>query len=123
MFKSLCGEETMRNVVIVTTMWSKLKGSQALGEMREAELKKVHWADMVAQGCKVERFENTYESAWRVLHDLEKPTTAAENAQRAQAVGRNTAHMKVELSRSGEEPKMSFFGWIKLIFGLSRSGQ
>ena len=37
--KLLCGDDTLKNVVIVTTMWDEVV-DQAKGEMREAELKK-----------------------------------------------------------------------------------
>ncbi|KAF9260101.1 hypothetical protein L218DRAFT_974435 [Marasmius fiardii PR-910] len=37
MFRQLCGEETLKNVVIATTMWSNV--SQNVGEARELELK------------------------------------------------------------------------------------
>ncbi|KDQ53046.1 hypothetical protein JAAARDRAFT_39759 [Jaapia argillacea MUCL 33604] len=38
MFKKLCGAESMKNVVIITTMWDKLESPQE-GEQRELELK------------------------------------------------------------------------------------
>jgi len=64
-FANLCGQTTMPNVVIVTTMWGRVTEEE--GARREAELKKEFWKDMVADGCKTERFENTYDSAWRVI--------------------------------------------------------
>jgi hypothetical protein len=36
MFRELCGESTLRNVLIVTNMWSQV--APDLGEMREKEL-------------------------------------------------------------------------------------
>jgi hypothetical protein len=67
MFRTICGQEAMPNVVIATTMWSRLGGSHAEGEMREAELIRGYWADMIAQGCRVERFQDTCESAWHII--------------------------------------------------------
>ena len=58
----------MPNVVIVTTMWGR--GFDAEGERREAEMKATFWADMLARGCRVERFRNTYQSAWSVIDGL-----------------------------------------------------
>ena len=55
----------MPNVVIATTMWSKVDKDE--GEQREAELKNKFWAEVRADGCKTERFENTYQSAWDII--------------------------------------------------------
>ena len=64
-FASLCGQKAMPNVVIATTMWGKVEKEE--GEQREEELKSEFWAKMQVDGCKTARFENTYESAWRVI--------------------------------------------------------
>jgi hypothetical protein len=115
MFVSLCGKQAMRNAVIVTTMWGKLRGYQAEGETREAELKTVYWADMMHEGCSVERFEDTYASAWDIIGCFGK-ATSAENAYRAVAVEEGAAQMKKELSQASGEPKKSFFWWFSSIF-------
>jgi hypothetical protein len=67
-FASLCGQKAMPNVVIATTMWGKVEKVE--GEEREEELKSDFWKDMLANGCRAERFENTYESAWQVVGRL-----------------------------------------------------
>jgi len=64
-FKSLCGTKAMPNVIIATTMWGKVDADE--GAKREKELKTDFWADMAGHGCMTERFENTEESAWRVI--------------------------------------------------------
>ena len=58
----------MPNVVIATTMWDDVKKES--GERREEELKRDFWQGMVADGCRIERFENTYESAWRIIGNM-----------------------------------------------------
>jgi hypothetical protein len=55
----------MPNVVIATTMWSKV--SEAEGIAREKELKSKFWNGMLADGCRIERFKDTHESAWRII--------------------------------------------------------
>jgi len=55
----------MPHVVIATTMWSKV-GEEG-GIRREDELKRVFWKEMVAGGCRVERFRDTHESAWSII--------------------------------------------------------
>jgi hypothetical protein len=65
MFNSICGQQAMPNVVIATTMWGEVK--QENGVRREQERKEEYWKDMVANGCRVERFKDTHESAWHVI--------------------------------------------------------
>ncbi|KIM73936.1 hypothetical protein PILCRDRAFT_716465 [Piloderma croceum F 1598] len=74
MFATLCGHEAMPNVVIATTMWSEVKKEN--GERREGELKRDFWKGMMADGCRTERFEDTYESAWRIIGNLGKKDRA-----------------------------------------------
>ena len=67
-FTGLCGQKAMPNVIIATTMWGKVGMEE--GAQREQELKEGLWKDMLADGCRTERFENTYESAWHVIGSL-----------------------------------------------------
>ena len=62
MFIGLCGQKAMPNVVIATTMWGEVKTEH--GERREKELKDTFWKDLLDKGCRVERFEDTYESCY-----------------------------------------------------------
>jgi len=72
---SLCGQKAMPNIVIATTMWGKV--SKEEGTEREDELKREFWREMVANGCRTERFENTYDSAWRIINiSLQKDSGA-----------------------------------------------
>ena len=41
MFRKLCGESTLKNVVIVTNMWGKVE--QDVGESREQELAGIYF--------------------------------------------------------------------------------
>ncbi|EJD50946.1 hypothetical protein AURDEDRAFT_83988 [Auricularia subglabra TFB-10046 SS5] len=66
MFRTLCGEDALRNVVLCTSMWDKVLWSPAeeqTATAREAELKADFWAPMLAHGSVVSRFHNTRESA------------------------------------------------------------
>jgi len=67
-FSSLCGQNAMPNVVIATTMWSKVRKEE--GDQREEELKCDFWKDILAGGCTVERFLSTYESAWCIIGSI-----------------------------------------------------
>ncbi|MDI1487468.1 MAG: hypothetical protein OHK93_006738 [Ramalina farinacea] len=49
MFQRLCGEESLKNVVLVTTKWDKASFDNACNH--EEELVKNFWADMIKLGC------------------------------------------------------------------------
>jgi chromosome condensin MukBEF ATPase and DNA-binding subunit MukB len=74
MFATLCGHKAMPNVVIATTMWGEVKPESA--ERREAELRREFWTDMVHDGCKTERFQDSYESAWKIIGKLSEKDSA-----------------------------------------------
>jgi len=70
LFSSICGQEAMKNVVIVTTMWSKV--SEVEGTERERDLKRDVWNDMLSSGCSIEHFKDTHRSAWDIVGSIEK---------------------------------------------------
>lgn len=65
----------MPNVIIATTMWSIVNPEK--GVQREIELKRDFWNDMVRDGCRTERFQDSYESTWEIIGNL----SDKENAQ------------------------------------------
>lgn len=68
MFRKLCGEETLKNVVIVSTMWDETPHARA--ESREKELKTDPELDFKAaldKGASMKRHDNTKESAHAIL--------------------------------------------------------
>lgn len=53
MMKALCGENSLRNVTLATTMWERV--AETDGVRRERELKQSFWKDMIACGSEVKR--------------------------------------------------------------------
>jgi hypothetical protein len=99
-FASFCGQTAMPNVVITTTMWGKVDDEE--GDQREEELKNDFWKEMVAQGCKTERFDNTYESAWRIIGSVAGkagiPSEILDSGPRAAGISaKETASKQLEL--------------------------
>ncbi|KZP32047.1 hypothetical protein FIBSPDRAFT_1023769 [Athelia psychrophila] len=68
MFASMCGQGAMPRVILGTTMWSETM--PATGVRREKELKGTFWANMIKEGCKVQRFDDSYLSAWETVGEL-----------------------------------------------------
>ncbi|KAL4071611.1 hypothetical protein V8B97DRAFT_410779 [Scleroderma yunnanense] len=67
-FTSLCGEEVADRVRLVTTMWDEADTETA--KNTEEILKAGPWKSFLDAGACYERFENTGESAWKVVLGL-----------------------------------------------------
>ena len=67
MFRKLCGESALQNVVIVTNMWGDVE--YRVGEEREAELKEKDkfFKPVLDQHAHLARHTNTVDSAQRIL--------------------------------------------------------
>ncbi|KAF7424186.1 hypothetical protein PC9H_009489 [Pleurotus ostreatus] len=67
MFRELCGDTTLRNVVIVTNMWGEV--SVDIGEAREEELKNrdIFFKPVLGKGAQMKRHDNTFDSACTII--------------------------------------------------------
>jgi len=68
MFRKLCGDGAAASVILGTTKWEEVQ--KGVGERRETQLIETYWKDMTAQGSRVQRFENTSDSAWKIVHGI-----------------------------------------------------
>ena len=70
MFRKLCGESTLKNVIILTNMWGEV--SREIGEAREQELatKDMFFKPALAKGASMKRHENTPASAYKILQTI-----------------------------------------------------
>ena len=62
----------MPSAVIATTMWDDIW--ESTGVDREQELREQFWNSMLADGCRLERFQNTYDSAWDIIGEHSSTT-------------------------------------------------
>ena len=62
---SLCGQKAMPNVILATTVWGRVEAE--IGLRRVEQLQRNFWKDMLADGCEIDRFDNSYESARRIV--------------------------------------------------------
>ena len=67
MFRKLCGDSTLRNVVIVTNMWGQV--DPQLGDEREAELVRedIFFKPVLDKGARMARHDNTPPSAENII--------------------------------------------------------
>lgn len=77
MFKALCGEEALNNVVLATTYWDSV--SQGQGEERESELSNTRnlFQGMIGNGAKLMRHDRGTESAQGIVDYLLPKTPVA----------------------------------------------
>ena len=80
MFRKLCGESTLKNVVFVTNMW-KLD-SHDINEAREKELSGNFFKPALDKGAQIVRHYNTTESAHNIIRGIMKNRPAVLQIQR-----------------------------------------
>lgn len=95
MFRQLCGDSTLKNIVIVTNMWGQV--SKEVGEAREAELKKeeMFFKSALDKGAVMLRHENTEDSAWNVIRRI------MDNHPLSLRIQRELVDEKREVSQTG----------------------
>ena len=70
MFRELCGDTTLRNVVLVTNMWSEV--TKDIGDAREKELSSKYFRPVLAKGAQIIRHHDTAESAQGIVRMIMK---------------------------------------------------
>ncbi|KDR76132.1 hypothetical protein GALMADRAFT_96589 [Galerina marginata CBS 339.88] len=99
MFRQLCGESTLKNVVIVTNMWGEV--SKEVGEAREQELatQDLFFKPVLEKGAQLLRHDNTQETAHNLLRHI------IENNPLSLQIQRELVDQKKDISQTaaGEE--------------------
>ena len=68
MFRRLCGDSALKNVVLVTNMWGEVSGNT--GETRERELSNKFFKPALDKGAQMARHHNTVESAHSIIRRI-----------------------------------------------------
>jgi len=68
MFRELCGEKTLKNVVLMTNMWGRVTPQDGLD--REQQLRDEYFLAAIAKGAQLRRHNNTPESARAILRKI-----------------------------------------------------
>lgn len=91
MFRELCGDSTLRNVVLVTNMWGTIP--QDAGEAREEELTTNFFKPVLDKGAQIARHHNTIQSAHDIIRRIIRNQPAALRIQRELVdEGKNIIH-------------------------------
>jgi len=70
MFRKLCGESTLKNVILVTNMWGKVE--QSVGEGREWELADIYFKPAIDKQAQLVRHYNTTQSSHDIIRRIMK---------------------------------------------------
>lgn len=73
MFAQLCGDQGVKNVILVTTMWDTIK--IWTGAQWEHDLRRNYWSHMIEKGALVARFRNTPQTAWKIIDMIIQEST------------------------------------------------
>jgi hypothetical protein len=82
MFRKLCGAETLKNVVIATTMWQKEDKDIALEREEELQNDPNFFKYAIGEGASLRRHDGTLQSAQALLKELIKNDPKALRVQR-----------------------------------------
>ena len=80
MFRELCGDSTLKNVILVTNMWEGVP--QDVGESREEELATNFFKPVLNKGAQLVRHHNTVQSAHDIIRRIMRNRPAALQIQR-----------------------------------------
>ena len=69
MFRKLCGEDNLRNVVLATTKWAITPINDAILRERDLCCDQGFWGLMIKAGSMVRRFDNTEASARSLVEE------------------------------------------------------
>ena len=130
MFGELCGDQAVKKVVFVTTMWDKVQPDTGL--RREKELFDNYWKTMINCGASTARFLNSADSAWKIvdiilkqhetevlllqeeivdlkraLNETQAGKTLYSDLQRILAEQRDTVRSLVEQARDESNPQLA----------------
>lgn len=67
MFKALCGDDALSNVMLTTTMWDSMT-DERISRRHEDQLRTRFWQPMLSLGCRMTPFLYTWESAWDIIN-------------------------------------------------------
>jgi septin family protein len=67
-FKEICGEHALRNVILASTRWDKVEESE--GAARESQLRQKFWSYMLDNGSKMTRYYGDRDSAHAMISQL-----------------------------------------------------
>ena len=81
MFRQLCGDDALKNVILATTFWNSVTEQIGAKRERELESQRQFWGQMVKKGSRVMRLGQDKESGLRILMGIAKNQKVAFQVQ------------------------------------------
>lgn len=72
MFRELCGDQGLTNVVLTSTFWDTVSRDNGERRQRELETSMHFWSRMISKGCRTARLDGQRSSCLRVLEDISR---------------------------------------------------
>ncbi|KAL0056583.1 hypothetical protein AAF712_016812, partial [Marasmius tenuissimus] len=69
-FRELCGEDTLKNVAIVTNRWEEVPPAKGAAREEELRTRDLFFKVAIDKGAQLVRHQNTSESAATILRDM-----------------------------------------------------
>jgi hypothetical protein len=113
-FRKLGGEQAAKSIILGTTRWRYVLPE--VGKRREEDLKSHFWQKMIGSGWRVERFEDTTESAWGIVNiilDSVEETHGPRLELKPAALSRNMRGQATQAMDKGRGTQKKT-GWRKL---------
>jgi len=70
MFRELCGDQGLKNVVLTSTFWDTVSNAQGEKRQKELETNNQFWSRMIQKGCKTARLDGRKSSCLKILEDI-----------------------------------------------------
>ena len=101
MFRELCGDTTLKNVVLVTNMWGQV--SQDVGEARERELTTIYLKPALDKGAQLARHHYTPQSTHDIIRRIIENQPIPPRAQREHTGGDINEELNEQIRRHRAE--------------------
>jgi len=105
MFRGLCGENNLRNVILATTMWEKIDDAE--GAAREEQLIGTFWKPMIDNGSIVRRVSTNPEDAKRLVKSFLNKETMVLKLQEELSSGKTLLQTDAGLALKDEIDKIT----------------
>ena len=111
LIKRICGERAYGNVLLVTTHWPIHVEDQSKCAVREGELRREFWKEMVSGGSTMSRFDDRHNTAKAIIRRLaakdDITLTLQEELASGDGLKRTSAFSFIVDARSKDEQKVA----------------
>ncbi|PCH34592.1 hypothetical protein WOLCODRAFT_27316 [Wolfiporia cocos MD-104 SS10] len=101
LFRKLCGEDTLQNVIIATTMWSEVSAARGIAREDELATENLFFRPVLDKGARMMRHDNSYASAMGIVMQL------LPNRRRTLLIQRELVDMELDIAQTTAGAELS----------------